>query len=261
MLRVLVAAAALVCSGCTVEHDASGNAFVPHSRGTLTVATAYLPSSGFWESGRGGLEARLADALAHRLGLNGVSVVQVPFGRIVAGRLRGADLALSQLTPTERRERVLDFTTPYLSAPPAVLALRRVDVRDVAGLQKLRWAVSRTSALTPIVRSTIRPNEPPLVVADRTAALRVLRAGGADAVLLDLPVALGIERDEPATFRVVGQLPGAAGLAAALPNASPNTEIVDSAIRHLQADGTIERLVKRWLGQDEQDVPLIRTEG
>jgi ABC-type amino acid transport substrate-binding protein len=45
-----------------------------------------------------------------------------------------------------------------------------------------------------------------------------------------------------------------------LPEGSPNHEIVDSAIHRLQADGTIDDLVSRWLGRDEQDVPLIRTE-
>jgi ABC-type amino acid transport substrate-binding protein len=35
---------------------------------------------------------------------------------------------------------------------------------------------------------------------------------------------------------------------------------VDSAIRFLQADGTVDKLVARWLGTDEEDVPLIRAE-
>jgi ABC-type amino acid transport substrate-binding protein len=88
----------------------------------------------------------------------------------------------------------------------------------------------------------------------------VLRAGRADALLLDLPVALGLARDEPAIFHVVGQLSGEEGLAAVLPNGSHNREIVDSAIRHFQADGTIGKLVDRWLGESVEDVPLIRTE-
>jgi hypothetical protein len=33
-----------------------------------------------------------------------------------------------------------------------------------------------------------------------------------------------------------------------------------SKIRRLQADGTSDKLVTRWLGEAERDVPLIRTE-
>jgi polar amino acid transport system substrate-binding protein len=88
----------------------------------------------------------------------------------------------------------------------------------------------------------------------------VLRAGRADALLLDLPVALGLARAEAGRFHVLGQLDGDEGLAAALPEGSPNREIVDSAIRALRADGTIDRLVSRWLGESIDDVPLILTE-
>jgi ABC-type amino acid transport substrate-binding protein len=57
---------------------------------------------------------------------------------------------------------------------------------------------------------------------------------------------------------VLGQLPGSEYLAAALPEGSPNVQIVDSAINALQSDGTIGQLADRWLGQSG-DVPLIWT--
>jgi ABC-type amino acid transport substrate-binding protein len=78
--------------------------------------------------------------------------------------------------------------------------------------------------------------------------------------MLDLPVALALAHSDPARLRVLGQVPDDRGLAAALPEGSANHEIVDSAIRRLQADGSIDKLVTRWLGEAEQDVPLIRTE-
>jgi ABC-type amino acid transport substrate-binding protein len=257
----LFVCAALSAAGCSGEGSA-GSKFEPAKPGVLTVATAFLPAPGFWQGSPpySGFEAGLAAALAKHLGLNRVAVVQVPFATIVGGKLGGADLALSQLTPTKKREHSLDFSTPYLNAPAGVLATQGVDANDVAGLQKLRWVVSRVSTLTPIVMDRIRPNTDPIEVLDRSAALRVLRAGRADALLLDLPVALGLARDDPVLFQVLGQLSNEEGLAAALPKGSHNVEIVDSAIRSLQADGTIDKLVTRWLGKSEEDVPLIRTE-
>ena len=263
----IAAAAALVAvtvvaSACSGSQGAAGAGFQSAKPGVLTVATAFLPAPGFWE-GRppaSGFEARLAAALAKQLGLDRVKVVQQPFAEIVAGKLEGADLAISQLTPTAEREHSLDFTTPYVTAPPGVLALRKVNASDVQGLRGLKWVISSASTLTPIVKDRIRPQAAPVVVEDRSAALEVLRAGRAQALLLDLPVALGLARAEPARYHVLGQLSGHEGLAAALPNGSSNLEVVDSAIRRLQADGTIDRLVSHWLGQSEENVPLIRTE-
>jgi polar amino acid transport system substrate-binding protein len=260
-LAVALSVGALLTSACSGV-GAAGPSFRPVKKDTLTVATAFLPAPGFWEGSppTQGFEAALAADLAHRLGLDRVEVVQVPFAEITGGNLGGADLALSQLTPTKERETKLDFTTAYLVAPPGVLALRRVDASDVHGLRELRWVVSSASTLTPIVMDRIRPIHEPVVTVDRTEALKVLRAGRADALLLDLPVALGLARAEPGRFHVLGQLSGEEGLAAALPNNSHNGEIVDSAIRHFQANGTIDKLVTRWLGKSVQDVPLIRTE-
>ena len=256
----LARAVALVAA-CGSDRNA-GSGFKPGKPRTLTVATAFVPAPGFWEGNppSSGFEAALAKELAGRLGLDAVVVKQVPFAALAGGDLGGADIALSQLTPTEKREQALDFTTAHLTAPPGVLAIAGARASDVEGLRSLRWVVSRSSTLTPIVEHEIRPINAPIEVEDRTEALKVLRAGRADALLLDLPVALGLARDDPAQLRVLGQLPGEGDLAAALPDGSSNHEIVDSAIHRLQADGTIDRLVKKWLGAEEQDVPLIRTE-
>lgn len=257
-----IALAALGLSACAVRHGAAGAAFVPKHSGVLTVATAFLPAPGFWygPGARSGFESGLALALAHKLGLERVKVVQVPFASLVVGRLDGADLGLSQVTPTAEREKTADFSTPYLTAPPGVLARVGVDAIDLEGLRKLRWVTSRVSTLTPIVEDTVQPSRPPVVTEDRSKAIAVLRSGRADALLLDLPVALGLARANPGRFQVLGQLSGGESLAAVLPKGSPNIDIVDSSIRALTANGTISDLTSKWLGS-QSDVPLIRSNG
>lgn len=262
-IATLVAAfavAALAGAGCAADHGAAGAKFVPRHPGVLTVATSFLPEPGFW-SGPGakdGFEAGLALALAHKLGLARVKIVQLPFASVTTGRLGPADIGISQVTPTAQREKTADFSTPYLTAPPGVLAIRGVQASDLKGLRGLRWVIARVSTLTPIVVNTVRPSMKPVVVEDRSGALKVLRAGRADALLLDLPVALGLARADPGQFQVLGQLSGGESLAAVLPKGSPNLDIVDSAIRALSADGTISDLASKWLGS-QADVPLILT--
>jgi polar amino acid transport system substrate-binding protein len=263
VFAALVGAAVLLTAGCA--GGAAGQPFKPVHRDVLTVATAVVPAPGFWEgtssSPTGGFEYELAVDIAKRLGLDSVRVVLVPFAQIASGHLGGADVALTQMTPTTARERTEDFTTPYLIGPPGILARPGVAASDLESLQKLRWVALATSTLTPILVDTVRPRTSPLVVEDRKSELAALDSGRADAVLLDLPVAQGLARAKPRLYSVLGQLSGGEGLAVVLPHGSGNTDIVDSAVRAFLADNTISKLAHRWLGGTGGNIPLIRTDG
>jgi polar amino acid transport system substrate-binding protein len=264
---VALALAMLVAACGSGSLSSSAGTFTPGRPDTLTVATAFFPAPGFWEGDvsapSGGFERDLAHALAQRFGLASVSVVSVAFGDLVGGKLGGADLALSELTPTHEREKVLDFSTPYLVAPPGVVVKPGIAPRDLAALRGLRWVTVAGSTLTTIVNDDIRPSERPLEVPGRPQALAALDDGTAQALLLDLPVALALAKSAPDSYKVAAQLSGSEGLAAALPRGSKNTQAVDSAIRAFQADGTIDKLSERWLGAKlatgADNVPLIRT--
>jgi polar amino acid transport system substrate-binding protein len=263
---IAVAIAGLAACG-SMRGVGSTGTFRPAQRGTLTVATAFFPAPGFWEgqpaAPSGGFEWDLARALAHRFGLASVTVVPVPFGDVIAGHLHGADLALSELTPTAERKKVLDFTTPYLAAPPGVVVRPGTSTPDLAALRSLRWVTLKGSTLTGVVVDEIRPDQHPLEVDSRPQALEAIHTGPADAMLLDLPVALALHRAMPGRYDVSGQLEGSEGLAAALPRGSNNLDAVDTAVRAFLADGTIDKLSNRWLGAKlsvgDQNLPLIRT--
>jgi ABC-type amino acid transport substrate-binding protein len=246
-----------------------GGTFTPRTPGTLTVATAQIPDPGLWagtfQRPTGGFEYELARALAARFGLANVKVIEVPFKAIVSGDLSGVDLALSDITVTQERAQRLDFSTPYLTAPPSILVRPGTEVPDVHSAQGLRWAVEDGTTLKEALEETIRPTSPALVLKHEREVLHALDAGRVDAVMLDLPVALAYSRESPNTYAVAAQLPSEAVLAAALPKGSENLEAVDSAMRALSADGTIERLGQQWLHTDLQEgqaehVPRLRTE-
>ena len=261
---LLVSALAIGTAGCAGIDSASGD-FTPVHRGVLTVVTQPLPTAGFWDGTdahpTGGLEYGIARALAHRFGLRLV-VRTEPFARIVAGHLDGADLALSLITPTSAREQALDFSAPYIDAPPALLVRTGASVPDLASAQALRWAVESDTTLESTIADVIQPDQPPLQFAGREGVLRALNSGPAEATLFDLPAAIAIAHTDP-KLTVAAHLANTEPIAAALPSGSHNVEAVSSAMRGLQADGTIDRLAKRWLGvsitDSEADIPLLRT--
>jgi polar amino acid transport system substrate-binding protein len=261
-----------VCSaGCGgPSGQGAAGTFTPHTPGTLTVATAQIPDPGFWygtfEHPTGGFEYGLARALAARFGLDRVKVIEVPFKSLISGDLGGADLALSDITATPERAKHVDFSTSYLAAPPAIVVKPGTEVSDVNTARGLRFAVQTGTTLQSALQETIQPSTPPKILDHQREVLLALRTGRADAVMLDLPVALAYAREAPKSYAVAAQLPSEYVLAAALPKGSENLEATDSAMRALSADGTIERLGLEWLHTDLQEghaeqVPALRTGG
>lgn len=254
---------------CGSKIDAGGD-FSPHHAGTLTVATGEIPLVGLWNGTPahpdGGFEYELARKLAYHFGLAHLEVVVIPFSRLVEGHLGGADLALSDMTATASREKVLDFSVPYLAATPAVLVRSGQDVADLKTARGLSWAVGRSTTLRDFLDTTIRPTGRTVLTSSESETSRAVAQHKVDAGLLDLPVASAIAQASNGELTVAGQFDENDDVSAALPQGSDNVPAVDSAIRSLTADGSIDDLAQRWLGLDltgssAQDVPVIRTEG
>ena len=211
------------CGDDSLRGPASGNDFRPTDDGVLTVATADIPTSGFWEGSAnaptGGFEYKLARRLAREFGLRGVKVVEVDFQRLVDdGDLGGADLALAQVTPTPERGEHLDFSQSYLPAPPGVLVRRGTDVPDAHTAKRLQWVVQRGTTLESALDDQVRPHDDPRVVdgqQDVVDTRRLRQCGRRPARPAHRP---GRRRRLGRPVEVAGRLPGDEVLAAALPD-------------------------------------------
>ncbi len=262
---VLVALLAAACSDRT-SSPAAGT-FTPATPGVLTVVTSDLPTPGFWEGTpdhlTGGFEYELANDLAERFGLRSVRVRVEAFNRVVAGQLDGADLALDLITPTPERERSLAFSSPYLNAPPTVVVRAGTKVPDLATARTLRWGAVGGTTFVGILRKLISPLQPIRLFENSTEMLSGLQTRQVDAVLLDMPFAVVSANQSGGQLRAVAQLPSSETIAAALPKESGNQQAVDSALRAFAADGTIDHLLRVWIGANaadaEKSIPLIRT--
>jgi polar amino acid transport system substrate-binding protein len=264
-LTLLAGVASAGCGNATGSKAAG--TFTPRTPGVLTVATEQVPAAGFWEGTpqhlTGGFAYELARHLATRFGLDRVRVRVIPFDRIVAGQLGGADLAMSLITPTAKRDEVLDFSAPYLDAAPTILVRSGTGVPDLKTARELRWGVQQGTTLVSTTQNAIDPDAPIRFYGDQNALLSALRSGQVDAALFDLPAAVAFAKQSGGRLEVAAQLPESETIAAALPQGSDNLEAVDSAMRALTSDGTVKDLLEQWVGPDaadpEQNVPLLHT--
>ena len=177
--------------------------------------------------------------------------------------LGGADLGIDLITPTSEREEHLEFSTPYLKSAPTVLVRAGTEVPDLKTAQELRWGAIQSTTFVETIEDSIVPESEPVLFDGQQEVVAALEEGKIEATLLDLPLAVAIAERSAGQLEAVAQLPDAEALAVALPKGSSNRQAVDSAIRALTSDGTIESLLEEWVGGDaanpEAEIPLLHT--
>jgi polar amino acid transport system substrate-binding protein len=267
----LVVAVALVAAGCGGGDDegssgAQGGGGSTQLQGlitpgTLTVGTE-LPAPPFWigkdyDSLTGGFEVDLSKEVGKRLGLNTVKYVEMPFSGLVAGQQCPCDINFSQVTRTEERARVVDFTEPYFDSNQGILARKGVTVNSMADAKNLKWGAQLNTTGSTYISDTIKPATEAQVF-DRTVdAFQALNAGQIDAVLLDTPIVLGaVDNNQVRNAEVVGQFKTGEVYGAVLNRGSPNLEAFNTVIRQLKSEGFIDQLYKKYFA-DQAAVKVI----
>jgi polar amino acid transport system substrate-binding protein len=228
--------------------------------GQLTVATdrpAYPP---YFEdddptNGRG-FESAVAYAIARQLGFaeGEVRWVIEPFNSSYAPGPKRFDFDLNQISITPQRQRAVDFSSPYYTAPQAVVALKRSDAARATSLTDLKEAqlgVQIGTTSLEAVDANIEPSKQPKVFNDSNDVVRALKQGQVDAVVVDLPSAFYLTAAQVPEAAIVGQFeaPGGDAWGALLARDSELTDCVSRAVDALRADGTLDRLEQQWMGE------------
>jgi polar amino acid transport system substrate-binding protein len=266
-MRATLVAVALVA---LVAGTVAGAATAPPTRvpGQLTVGVD-LPSEGFQVGVvRGsdvlyaqGLEIDLARALAARLGLQRTVFVQSSFERLYSAGAKPWDVAVAEITITPERQGTTAFSRPYMSVDQGVLAaqtLRRVP-RTIAGLRGLQLCALRKSTGAVVAQQTIAPTKPVLLVGNVPTLMLDLQTGRCQAVVYDAPALGTLRARAPLRYGpFVGVIQTRENYGIALPKGSPLLGPVNRALGTLIADGTVERLQRKWITVHLEDLPVLR---
>jgi polar amino acid transport system substrate-binding protein len=259
LLALVVALAAAGCGGDEEPSGAQGGGESlqlqnPVSQGVLTVGTE-LPAPPFWigkdyNSLTGGFEVDLSKEIGKRLGLNTVKYVEMPFSGLVAGQQCPCDINFSQVTVTEERDRVVDFTEPYFNANQGILARKGTTVNSLADAKNLKWGAQLNTTGASYITDRIQPATEAQIF-DRTVdAFQALNAGQIDAVLLDTPIVLGaVEERQVRNAEVVGQFKTGEVYGGVVNRGSPNLETFNQVIRTLKSEGFIDRLFQKYFAE------------
>ena len=194
-----------------------------------------LPAPGFWngndpDSINGGFEYCMAADIATSLGLDKVKVVNVSFDALVAGQTAGFDLALSQVTITDERAKVVDFSTPYFSSDQGVLVNKGTTISNIDEAKKAKWGVQASTTGQTYLADVIKPTSEPAVFQDTPSMFTALQAKQIDAVLLDTSIILGQSAQSNGAQVVVAQFKTGEEYGAIYQKGSTNGAALDKII-------------------------------
>jgi polar amino acid transport system substrate-binding protein len=267
IFSAVVFAAALTLSGCS-SSDSSSSASASCAKadlatltdGKLTIATgepAYYP----WviddkpETGNG-FEGAVAYAVAKQLGFDAADVVWVrtTFDSAVTPGEKNFDFNLQQFSITADRQKAVDFSSPYYTAPQAIVSFKgskidgKTSLADLKGA-KLGAAVGTTSldAISNQIGAT------PQVFNDNAAGVSALKNKQIDGLVVDLPTAFYLSGVEIPKGIIVGQLPSTGAgdqFGLLLSKGSKLTSCVSKAVDAITADGTLASITDKWLATD-----------
>jgi len=249
-------------SGTTQSKDAALAAMLPEdikSAGVIRmeINPAYPPFETTAKDGKTlvGLDPDLAHAMAALLGVK-IEFVPTSFDAIIPGlQANKADMAMSSIGDTKKRQNTVDFATYYWNG-----TLILVNKGNAKGIKANLACGSRIGVIRgSLQQSTFLPSQapkckeaglqPPIAQAyqDGPQAQLALQSKRIDGVMLDAPPLLDAAQKNPSQFETVGPLvrnPNPGGVA--FPKGSNLVKPITAAINKLIENGTYEQILKKW---------------
>lgn len=231
---------------------------------TLRVGVAYPDPPFNGGANGGGLDVDLIEAIGVRLGMPIALVAYqgADFDGIFDELARAYDCVIAGTTVTPERARAAAFAPPYLISGQslAVDTARFPSVRSVEDLGGLTIGVQRGNTSQEIAEHLVAQGKAKAVrmydYGSIRAALSDLTAGGCDAFIKLGPVLTELVRPVQ-DVEVVQRGISREEIAIAVAHGDePMLARVTSAQEELEADGTLQAMRRRWLGNPYRDQSL-----
>jgi ABC-type amino acid transport substrate-binding protein len=237
--------------------ETTGPAGIVGQKITVASNIAYPP---FEFSPKGmprGFDIDLMNEIAERTGFK-VRYKNVRFDSILRGLNEDLfDAAISAMTITREREQQIDFSNPYFNADQSLMVASSSEVQSIDDLAEAPVGVQSGSTGQIEAEELLDNGQIGEIKPHRTIgeAFAALRGGKVDGVIYDLSAAHREVVKSGGAIRFVEPVPTGEQYGIAFPKDSPLVEPVNEALAEIKADGTYERLYKKWIGMPPEDIP------
>ncbi len=265
ILAFAQAARADMIGNCELTGQKGSIPITPAVAGQLTVEVN-LPAPGWWNGDtpdtiKDGYEYCMSANIAYRAGLDKVAVTNVAWDALVAGQTKAFDLALSEISITDERKKVVDFSVPYFHSDIGVLVRKGSSV-DGSSIKGLRIGVQTATTGADFVTGKLKPTQEVKQFPDTPSMWAALAANQIDVAMTDTAIVLAQAGASNGTQVVVGQYSTGETYGALYPKGSANEAALDKIIQSLIDDGTLAKLSAKYLaaawGADPTTVPYFQ---
>jgi len=240
----------------------------PAKAGQFTVVVS-LPAPIWWngdtpETIKDGMEYCFAAEIAWRAGYDKFELVNVGWDPLVTGQVTDFDLAISEISITDERKKVVDFSVPYFGSDIGVLVRADAPVDEKSIKQKTVGVQQATTGATFVADVLKIPAGQTQVYPDQGDMFTALAAGQIDAAVTDTSIVLAEEVKTKGQHVVAGQYKTGESYGAIYPKGGANNATLDKIIQSIIDDGTISKLADKYLaavwGKDPAKVPYFNVD-
>jgi polar amino acid transport system substrate-binding protein len=265
-----IAIVALTLAACGGDDEASapaggaeggGSGLQLKTEGQLTVG-AEFPVAGFLElpiENPTGFEVDFAKALAEELGVAKVEWVNTPFSGLFSPAPKNFDMAINEITITDERARVVDFSDPYFDANQGFLVTKGgpgENARSIADMNDLQFGFQATTTGGDYITKTIKPDKQPREYSTLGAATRALANGQIDAFVMDVAIGSSLVKELPDEIAMTGQFTTGEQYGVLFEKGNPLRARVNEAIAAVKSSGRLEEMQAEWFPGTE-DLPVF----
>ncbi|HIW91964.1 MAG TPA: transporter substrate-binding domain-containing protein [Candidatus Corynebacterium avicola] len=160
------------------------------------------------------------------------------------------DLVLRTMTVTRDRQTEVDFSVPYLTTYPRILAMQNSGIQSESDLADKTVCVTEDS--TNLIELQRTDNHGDILTTQTWSdCLLAMQRQQADAIYSDSAILSGLQAQDPYT-EIVGDSTDASqyAVAAALPQQRDTSSLVrqvNSTMERIRSDGTWNRLYAKWM--------------
>lgn len=256
LLTALVMAVGFALTGCGDKKEDTSLADV-QAKGELVMGLDdSFPPMGFRDEDQNivGFDVDVAKEVAAKLGVE-LKLQPIDWNSKEQELSTGnVDCLWNGFTKTEKREKEMNLSDPYMKNTQVVVVLAGSDINNIADLAgKVVDVQSGSSAELAIDNMPdFKDSVKELVaISDNVKAMMDLGIAGADAVVMDEVVARYYMEKDPGTYRLLDEsLADEEYVIGFEKNAQSLRDEVQKCLKELAEDGTLAEISTKWFGAD-----------